>query len=202
MQFLSEFLTESVETLERIANPKKPVLKLAEIVEKREAIGEAHEERAIMKMKKSLKEMDEAYLCGRGDLEMWTPEIMKEIDKCFVENFMSGGEPVEYLFFPNSVEYLNAYDTYHRDVDDVLVKHQSKVSKYTREYFAYSTIWEMRGYKFPVPLGTASVVECLHKIVSGRRKGFKEVSEIYFTWIAVQFCVDGVPRIDAHLSAG
>lgn len=179
LQFLSEFLTESVETLERIANPKKPVLKLAEIVAKREAIGEAQEERAIMKLKKSLKEMDEAYLCGRGDLEMWTPEIMKKIDKCFVENFMSGGEPVDFLFFPNSVEYLNAYDTYHRDVDDVLVKHQSEVSRYTWEYFAYTTIWEMRGFKFPVPLGTASVFECLHKIVSGRRKGFKEVSVIY-----------------------
>jgi hypothetical protein len=37
---------------------------------------------------------------------------------------------------------------------------------YAKEYFAYFTIYQMQEYKFPVPLGTKSVVNALHKIAA------------------------------------
>ena len=147
--------------------------------EKRNLINEEHDPAAIAALKAELKEMDEAYLSGRGNLDVWTPEIMDEIDKAFVDNFMEDKEPLDFLFFPNSPEYLNAYDVYLQAVDDIFVKHQDTLPKYCREYLTYYSIWEMRGYRFPVPIGTASAVECLHKIASQRRKGFIEVSATY-----------------------
>ena len=200
-QFISEFLTESVETLERIANPKKPPMKLSEIEEKRNEVNEVQGDEELAAVKAELKEMDNAYLSGRGNLDVWTPEIMEEIDQAFVNNFMESQEPLDFLFFPNSPEYLNAYGVYLQEVDDILVKHQEDLPKYCREYLAYYSIWEMRGYKFPVPIGTASVVECLHKIASERRKGFIEVSILLLDSARGAGCCGGagVPLIDSNL---
>ena len=178
MQFISEFLTESVETLERIANPKKPPMKLSQIEEKRNEVNEVKDDAELATLKAELKEMDNAYLSGHGDLDVWTPEIMEELDEAFVNNFMEGQEPLDFLFFPNSPEYLNAYGVYLQEVDDIFVKYQEDLPPYCWEYLAYYSIWEMRGYKFPVPIGTVSVVECLHNIANERRKGFIEVSMV------------------------
>lgn len=179
-QFILEFLTESVETLERIANLKKLPMKLSELEEKRNMMNEIEDTSELAALKAELKEMDDTYLSGRGDLDVWTPEIMAEIDEAFVNNFMDSLEPLDFLFFPNSPEYLNTFGVYFQAVDDILVRHQDALLKYCREYLTYYTIWEMRCYKFPIPISTASVVECLHKIAMQRRKGFIEVSVVYF----------------------
>ena len=47
---------------------------------------------------------------------------------------------------------------------------------YAREYFAIYTMWALQGFGFPVLLVTASVVECLNKILNGSSKGMIEVS--------------------------
>jgi hypothetical protein len=160
----------------------------------------------IAKLRKNTGEMDKAYLSGRGDLSKWTPEIMKKIDEIFVKNFVMNGEPVDFLFFPNNAEYLNAYNKYLLEVDEVFVEHQDKLPKYCREYLTYYSIWEMRDYKFPVPIGTASVVECLYKIANGRRKGFVEVSMSSIACrspgqcaVSVVRCERCGPHIDADL---
>ena len=191
-------MTESVETLERIANPKKPPMRLSDMEEKRNQMNEEQDPAVIAALKAELKGMDEAYLSGRGNLDVWTPEIMAEIDEAFVDNFMEDKEPLDFLFFPNSPEYLNAYGVYLQAVDDILVKHQETLPKYCREYLTYYSIWEMRGYRFPVPIGTASAVECLHKIASERRKGFIEVSATYFIFCTVQ---DAAPQRTWHMCA-
>jgi hypothetical protein len=168
-------LTESVETLERITNEKKPPLSLEEVVEKRNGLEDLRNTRKIPELKASLGKMDKEYLCGRGNLKLWSRDILAEIDLIFTKYFMVNGEPLNYLFYPGNMDYLNTYALYRADVDEVLENHSDELPVHCRTYFQYSTIWQMRGYKFPVPLGTKTVVECLHKIASERRKGFLEV---------------------------
>lgn len=167
-----------METLERIVNAKKPPLSLSQIEKSREALVEwGRNKTKQVETKAKLQDMDKEYLRGRGDLSLWTTEILNEIDVLFVGHFMYMGEPIWFLFMPGSVEYLNSYDMYRRDVEDVLAAHEKELPPYCREYFNYSTLWQMRELKFPVPLGTQTVVQCLHRLASERRTGFVEVSD-------------------------
>ena len=177
-QLITEFLSESVEMLDRIANLEKPPMTIKEIEKKRGLMAAAKTVEEENKIKDSLQKMDQHYIRGRGDMEIWTPELLEEIDNCFVANFMKGGEPMDFLFVPCCPEYLNVYDKYAKKVDDFLLNHADSKVTHARHYFIYTTIWEMRGFKFPVPLGTRSVVECLDKMLSRRRKGLIEVSLI------------------------
>ena len=118
---------------------------------------------------------------GRGNLQAWTPEVLAAIDKCFVDIYVSDDEPIPILFCfrgsrEGAIEALDTFRSYYDAVDDILVKHKSTVPPYAREYFAIYTMWALQGFGFPVPLVTASVVECLNKILNGSRKGMIEVS--------------------------
>ena len=123
--------------------------------------------------------MEAAYVSGRGNLKLWKCELLDEIDRIFVEHFMKGGEPVDYLFTPHDINYLRRYESYQKDVEEALLKPEFKAPKYARTYFLYSTLWKMRGVSYPMPIGTKSVFECLNKIATMRRKGIEEVSNCY-----------------------
>ena len=175
VQFLSQFIVDSIEMLERIASPDAPPLDLTQITNKREEIEYAEpSERAGLLT--SLDEMERVFMRGRGSLEQWTPEVLDAIDKCFRTHFMSGDEPVAELFFPYDDKGTSMFNEYCDAVDAVLQAHEGKIPPYAREYFAYFTIWDKRDYAFPVPIGTASVIHCLHKMATRVRKGLIEVS--------------------------
>lgn len=160
--------------LERIANPAEPPLGYQAIVKIRKSFDTNTANREVLK--DELKSMEKSFR-GRGDLKHWTPEILGEIDDCFVKAYMEDDEPVASLFFPGCPDNYNRFLEYCNGVDQVLRRHPNDGPKFGREYFAYYSIWQMQEYGFPVPLGTASVVEALNKITSNVRAGFTEVSK-------------------------
>lgn len=129
-----------------------------------------------------LLEMEEAFKT-HGDLSSWTPELLDTIDGCFRDAYMEDGEPVPYLFFPDCIENLNLFNTYCQAVSNVIRAHSETAPPYALEYFNYFSIWQMRGWRFPVPLGTASVIEALDKMAAKMKKGFSEVSAISYAII-------------------
>jgi hypothetical protein len=176
-QLISEFMIESMEMLQRIANPNKPPLTLKEIQDARAAIADTSnidEEEAI---KGGLLEMDDAFRLGQGSLTDWSPELLDAIDACFVENFIKEGEPNASLFYPNSADGLDLFTKYFEEVD-IILQTSSKVPPYARHYFAYFCIWQMQPYVyFPLPLGTASVIGIVNKMMHRVRHGMAEVSK-------------------------
>ena len=175
-QFISEFLIESIEFLERIANEQKPPMEAAEIERKRMELMSPNADKEAVKQ--DLEAMEEAFQ-GRGRVESWSPSILEKIDGCFLKHYTKGpkGDEIdESLFFPDNANNLNIFTKYCSEVDDVLHRATEGVPRYAQEYFAYYTIWEKRGYAFPVPLGTRSVVEVLHRMTERVEKGFSEVS--------------------------
>jgi hypothetical protein len=193
-QFLSQFIIDSIEMLERIANPEEPPLEFSEISSRHDEVEYAEpEERA--EVLSSLDDMEKVFMRGRGSLEQWTPEVLEAIDKCFRTLFMSGEEPVAHLFFPYDDRGIELFNEYCDAVDGVLQANADKIPPYAREYFAYFTIWEKRDYAFPVPLGTASVIECLHKMASRVCKGMIEVSLQFVAYVIVHRTMEwGVVR--------
>jgi hypothetical protein len=161
-----------VEVLEKLANTTEPPLDLEAIKSKREEFGSAQDREPLCE---SLGEMEAAFN-NFGDLGKWDYEVLGDIDDCFVAHYMKNGDPEPYLFSPDSTQNLEAFVKYCDDVEVVLRKNSDKVPIYAQEYFAYYSIWEMRGYGFPIPLGTQSVVQCLDKILEKVKKGFIEVS--------------------------
>jgi len=103
------------------------------------------------------------------------------------------GDPIPCLFFPHNVDNLNRFMGYCNDVDLALRTHSQSAPPYAREYFMYYTIWQMRGWRFPVPLGTASVVGALEKMTTKLSRGFSEV----IAWIAS--CVSWAPRLKSKV---
>jgi hypothetical protein len=168
-------LIDSIETLERIANPKKPPLGIKKLKELREEYEQAEpEERAGLK--EQLNAMETEFRCGRGSLTDLSPDLLDKLDKCFISIFLDDGEPHPCLFIPENNEYLDKYTKYCEDVDAIF-DNTDGAPTYARHYFAQYSIWRVRdGLPFPVPLGTASVVHALHKIASKVRRGFTEVS--------------------------
>lgn len=130
-----------------------------------------------------LEEMQAAFQTGAGtaNLDSWKPDLLAAIDACFVDSFMTDGEPATCLFSvlpacaqENEVRFRGYYDA----VDYILARSPNMAPPYAREYFAMFTVWYRQGWYFPIPLVTASVVECLHKIASRVRVGMVEVSAL------------------------
>jgi hypothetical protein len=125
-------------------------------------------------LKTDMREMEVAFR-GRGDLSEWSPEVLDEIDRCFVRNYMPDDDPVPCLFVENNADNLNRFTQYFHEVDRVLDIFKKQAPKYAREYFTYYSIWQIGEYKFPVPLGTASVVTAINKILQKVSRAFSEV---------------------------
>jgi len=166
-------MIESVDILERIANPKKPPMNQTTIekikINYMTTMGDTG------KMARQLKGMTEAFE-DRGDMSSWNADLLTSIDDCFVKIYMVKSEPHPCLFFPHSTDNLNKYVAYCGEVDRVLRETKRPAPQYAREYFAYYSIFWLQKYTFPVPLGTKSVINALHKIATSVKDGFTEVS--------------------------
>lgn len=175
MQFIAEFIIESVQNLERICNEKAPPMDLKAINKNRADFTSATgNDEALARLRGDMKGMEDAF-CERGDLEKWHPDLLEMIDKCFVNHYMHKGDPVPSLFFPDSKDNEIRFLRYCDGVDQALRLNASIAPKYAREYFSYYATWQLRGYGFPVPLGTATAVEALHALATRVSRGFTEV---------------------------
>ena len=173
-QFLSEYIIESVENLERLSNEEAPPMKLEDICNMRDAFYIAAGDDADIR--KSAAVMEKAFNDGRGDLNQWDPKVLELIDDSFVKHYMKGASPQTCLFFPDKTGNKGRFRKYCDDVDQILRTNAGGAPKYAREYFAYYTTWPMRGYKFPVPLGTATTIVALEEICRTVGLGLVEVS--------------------------
>jgi hypothetical protein len=176
-QIWSEFLIESIMVLERLANEKNPPMKLAVIESKRSEFNMANEDDDTTDLGNSLAEMKAAFR-GQGDVSLWDPEVLTKIDRCFVKNYGDQGALANTLFFPSNADNENRFQKYCSDVDLVLKEAGSKAPKYSREYFAFYSIWQFQGFRFPMPIGTASVLEALNTILTKYSEGLSEVSVV------------------------
>lgn len=79
--------------------------------------------------------MDEEYLRGRGNLKLWSTEILAKIDMIFIKYFMDNSKLLRYLFYPGNTDYLNTYTMYQADVDKVLDNHCDKLPVHCWVYF-------------------------------------------------------------------
>jgi hypothetical protein len=176
-QFISEFIMDSVEILEKLANPSVPPLDKEEIERKGAQLmdGGAVEAEA----RQALSSMKGAFRL-RGDLSAWRDEVLMKIDECFTKNYHISGKLCQTIFFPENADNQNRFMQYCSDVDCVLRTNAQLVPKYAREYFAYYAIWTLHGYPFPMPLGTASVIEALDTLMSRYQDGMREVSGVSF----------------------
>jgi hypothetical protein len=183
--------------IERIANPTAPPLDQKTLDDMRNGLTNAEGE----DMRRRMDELDgmEKAFQGRGDLRTWSPEVLDEIDDCFLKAYMAKDELSPFLFFPDDTNNLNKFQEYFYEVDNVLRKRANEVPAHTRAYFAYYSTWQMRGYKFPVPLGTRSVVFSLHKVAELVETGFKEVSEPLSIFKSLPL---GSPRIERRYIHG
>ena len=120
-----------------------------------------------------------AFRC-RGHLGYWSPHVLDQIDKCFLQIYKPDGKVLSpYLFFPvvgRDHEGVNVYLRYCAEVDKVLAANPDHAPPYAREYFAYFSINKLHGFNVPMPLGTKSVVSALEELLKGVHLGFVEVS--------------------------
>ena len=174
-QFLAQFMITSIESLERMASDVKPPLTLKEIRKKADEMFYAADEE-LPAVRESLANMRAAYMSGRGDVSQWTPEVLDDIDACFVKYFMDDGEPIPGLFYPDDAAALHRYGEYVTAVETVMDKHATTLPRYAKEYMSYYLIYDPDVTPFPIPVGTASVIHCLHKLAVHVRRGFIEVS--------------------------
>jgi hypothetical protein len=87
-QFLAEFIIESVETLARIANMDRPPMEREELVKMRTEFMTASDPVKEKKLKAKMKPMKDAFRGGRRDLSSWGPDMLTEIDNCFVKAYL------------------------------------------------------------------------------------------------------------------
>ncbi|KAH9983733.1 hypothetical protein BJV77DRAFT_1072649 [Russula vinacea] len=152
--FVFEFLLESLEILERIANPKEPPLQMEDIEKKHDEVLQAGNNLALLK-------------------------LLGKIDECFVKHYMDAGKLVDSLFTPDFPDNFNQFVKYCANVDEVLAA-SANTLRFSREYFTFYSIWQLRGYSFPVLLRTALVVDALNKISMKLQNGFVEC----ISWMA------------------
>ena len=164
---------DSIDVLERVANTERPPLNAKEIEEIGNKLGSRAQTQEDIQGRPS--NMATAFE-GRADANTWSDELLGKIDDCFVEYFYEGGAPCSFLFFPACPQYLNRFSGYRNDVDRILRENPDLAPPYAREYFAYAMIWQLHGYKFPMPLGTASVIEAVHVLATRFCRGVCEVS--------------------------
>ena len=125
-----------------------------------------------------LSEMEKPFK-GKGDIKEWDSDVLAKIDECFVRNYLDddSGLPCASLFFPNSSDNHNRFTHYCSDVSKVLIHEDtSKFAPHARAYFNYAMIWKKHGYLFPMPLGTASVVQAVDYLATKYERGLCEVS--------------------------
>jgi len=108
---------------------------------------EDDEDEDVKELRDSLRGMEAAFN-RRGDVTYWTPELLQDVDEAFKNNYIveEGGTVVPFLFFSEDMENLNTFTSYCAQVDQALRKHATTVGPYAREYFAYYSIWQMRGW--------------------------------------------------------
>jgi len=181
-------MIESISMLERLANPNKPPLSIADLEDLRLSFMDPSSNKEELGQK--LEGMAVAFQ-GQGDLSEWHFETLDAIDECFVKHYMPNGEISTSLFVPDSAENLNMFSAYCDAVDQVLRSKMSQRPQYAREYFAYFSIWKIQGYSFPVPLGTKSAILALNILAGKFNNGLVEVSSNNpFIWLE--------PRIGTH----
>src|ERR1700761_8167170 len=166
-------MVRSVEDLERIANTEEPPLTLKELMNIREKFKGPHDRKAL---DKELARMEKGFR-RRGDPEIWPEDLLTQIDECFIKHFYVGGAPCDSLFYPSHPSNMTSFMSYCDEVDKILRDHPSP-PEHAREYFAYAMLWEKRGQRFPVPLGTSSVIEALYTLTKRYRLGLTEVCHI------------------------
>lgn len=171
-QLISEFLVESVKTLERLANPEQPPLSKA-VIEK------AHNDcvggnMTVEDLAAKTEEMRKAFR-KRGDPSMWKEDVLEKLDKCFRKHYLENGELKGIFLFP-SAESISKFNVYYSDVDNIFKDNYDTVPTHTCTYFAYAMAWRAHGHPFPIPLGTASAVYALHRLTTKYKKGITEVS--------------------------
>jgi hypothetical protein len=177
MQICAEFLIDSIEVLERLANKKKPPMRLEAIERKRNEFVRA-KSNATSELKTALAPMATAFR-GRGDVGLWDYRLLEKIDKCFKDHYNGPAGLARTLFFPDNAENQNRYLRYCVDVDHIFQENSAISPPFAREYFAFYSIWQMQGLRFPLPLGTASVIDALDKLLTKYRLGVCEVSSIF-----------------------
>jgi hypothetical protein len=165
---------EYVDVLECMANLEKPPLDREAIKKIQRQLLNLASDKAILKGK--LSEIERIFR-GCGDMSKWNEELLAKINAQFVKRYLDDtGQPHDHLFFPNNPENLNTFTQYYQDIDHLLTMHPDLAPKYAREYFSYYAIWEMQGYAFPMPLGTARIVKTLDKLAARYSCGFCEMS--------------------------
>ena len=164
---------DSVDTIERLANPTEPPLKLHEILDYKSQLN--NDPKKCEDIKKALSEMGTAFQ-GRSCLSLWDDETLQKIDVCFVDNFYDNDGPCPFLYFPGSLEYVNSFEKYCSDVDHVFQTNANASPPFARQYFAYAMMWRIHGHKFPMPLGTASAVAAVDSLATKVHGGLSEVS--------------------------
>ncbi|KAH9019230.1 hypothetical protein EDB85DRAFT_1896816 [Lactarius pseudohatsudake] len=197
---ISEFLIESIEVLERLANPNAPPLDKRIIDGVAIDLMESRYPAGLDEANKKLSDMTDAFK-GRGDASSWNEELLAKIDECFVRNYKDKDDPAasfcDSLFFPDSDNH-NRFTKYQLDVDKVLQEESHVAPRYAREYFSYyALIWQLKGRSFPVPLGTASVIDAVHQLATKYRRGLSEYSDVVqaVSWIGT--CVSWAPKMSA-----
>jgi len=173
MKFLGDFMTESVEVLEKLANQQEPPVRRRELEKIRDAFEDPKSDKEALRGQ--LAGMVTAFE-GRGDVGEWDLEILDRIDQCFEEHFTSEGTAESWVFMPDDDRNLGRYAKYCGEVDRILLTYSDAVPKYARDYFAFYSIWEVQGYAFPMPLGTSKVVSVLAQLLERYQPGVIEVS--------------------------
>ncbi|KAH9023469.1 hypothetical protein EDB84DRAFT_1440954 [Lactarius hengduanensis] len=191
---ISEFLIESIEVLERPPLDKRIIDGVAI------DLMESHYPAGLEEADKTLSDMTDAFK-GRGDASSWNEELLAKIDECFVRNYKDKDDPAapfcDSLFFPDSDNH-NRFTKYQLDVDKVLQEESHVAPRYAREYSSYyALIWQLKGRTFPVPLGTASVIDVVHQLATKYRRGLSEYSDVVqaVSWIGT--CVSWAPKMSA-----
>jgi hypothetical protein len=192
IQFIADFMMESIEMLERLANPQKPPLSVEELQKIRVAFMDPSSNK--VELRRKLEGMAEAFQ-GRGDLSQWHFEMLDAIDECFVEHYMKKGEISTSLFVPDSPANINNFLAYCNAADEKLRGKVSQRPKYAREYFAYLSIWQVQGYSFPVPLGTQSVMRALSLLADEFQPGCAEVRCLYSSCVRPADGMVSYPRM-------
>ena len=159
------------------------------------AKGPAEGDRAAIDEK--LATMEKAFE-ERGDPRAWDPTILEQIDECFKKNFFHSGTAVDSLFFPEDADNINRFARYCTDVKIILRDNYKAVPRHAQTYFAYSMLWRQRGYKFPMPLGTATVIQEVHNFATKYRLGLAEVSKYMSTCLPHCISVHTMCTICAH----
>lgn len=158
---MADYMMESIEILERLANLQKPPLSLSELQKIQCAFVDPLSDKEELWQK--LEGMAEAFQ-GCGDVSEWQYKILDGIDKCFVNEYMKNNEILMLLFVPNSAGNLNQFSVYYDAADQQLRIKEKGRPQYAQEYFTYFSIWQVQGYAFPVPLGMQSIVQAVNML--------------------------------------